>query len=115
MHAIICGTQWMSRSSQARDPLLGQVGESSKMHLNPYLILAILSPGAGVLLISMPHRGQMLTGCFAQAERFACLYTSHVANLALYSPYKCYRGRMDSLAHEEEPVFGGGLPSSLEP
>ena len=50
-----------------------------------------------------------------QAERFACLYTSHVANLALYSPYKCYRGRMDSLAHEEEPVFGGGLPPSLDP
>ena len=59
---------------------------------------------------------QELTSSTAmQAERFACLYTSHVANLALYSPYKCYRGRMDSLAHEEEPVFGGGLPSSLDP
>ena len=26
-----------------------------------------------------------------QMERFACLYTSHVANLAFYSPSKSYR------------------------
>lgn len=63
----------------------------------------------------MTTQTKQLTNSSVQAERFACLYTSHVANLALYSPYKCYRGRMDSLAHEEEPVFGGGLPSSLEP
>jgi hypothetical protein len=38
-------------------------------------------------------------------ERFACLYTSHVANLHFYSPDKSYPGRMDHMAHEEEPVF----------
>ena len=27
----------------------------------------------------------------AQAERFACLYASHVSSLALYSPTKSYR------------------------
>ena len=27
----------------------------------------------------------------SQAERFACLYASHVSSLALYSPDKCYR------------------------
>ncbi|KAK9843987.1 hypothetical protein WJX81_001142 [Elliptochloris bilobata] len=40
-----------------------------------------------------------------QVERFACLYTSHVSNLHFYSPDKCYRGRMDHMAHEEESVF----------
>lgn len=38
-----------------------------------------------------------------QVERFACLYTSHVSNLAFYSPDKSYRGRMDHMAHEENP------------
>ena len=33
-------------------------------------------------------------------ERFACLYTSHVSNLALYSPYMKFRGRVDVMAHE---------------
>jgi hypothetical protein len=33
-------------------------------------------------------------------ERFACLYTSHVANLRLYSPYAKFRGRVDVMAHE---------------
>ncbi|CAL5221480.1 g3680 [Coccomyxa viridis] len=40
-----------------------------------------------------------------QVERFACLYTSHVSNLCFYSPDKSYRGRMDHMAHEEEPAF----------
>ncbi|GAX84402.1 hypothetical protein CEUSTIGMA_g11824.t1 [Chlamydomonas eustigma] len=35
-----------------------------------------------------------------QMERFACLYTSHVSNLAFYSPEKSYRGGMDYMAHE---------------
>lgn len=49
-----------------------------------------------------------------QIERFACLYTSHVSNLAYYSPDKSYRGRMDYMAHEEydndfkDDVDGGG-------
>ena len=34
-------------------------------------------------------------------ERFACLYTSHVSNLAFYSPTKKFRGRVDVMAHEE--------------
>lgn len=36
-----------------------------------------------------------------QAERFACMYTSHVSNLMFYSPLKSYNARMDSMAHEE--------------
>ncbi|KIY96271.1 hypothetical protein MNEG_11691 [Monoraphidium neglectum] len=35
-----------------------------------------------------------------QMDRFACLYTSHVSNLAWYSPCKAYRGRMDIMSHE---------------
>jgi 5'-nucleotidase len=37
-----------------------------------------------------------------QMERFACLYTSHVSNLAFVSPDKSYMGRMDLMAHEFE-------------
>lgn len=33
-------------------------------------------------------------------ERFACLYGSHVSNLAFYSPDKKFRGRVDVMAHE---------------
>eukprot|EP00798_Chlamydomonas_sp_ICE-L_P013255 gene13253-19095_t len=44
-----------------------------------------------------------------QMERFACLYTSHVSNLAFHSPDKSYVGRMDYMAHEKFPPF----PSSL--
>jgi hypothetical protein len=33
-------------------------------------------------------------------ERFACLYTSHVSNLRLYSPYVKFQGRIDVMAHE---------------
>lgn len=40
-----------------------------------------------------------------QVERFACLYTSHVSNMSFYSPDKCYRARMDHMAHEEDPIF----------
>jgi HAD superfamily 5'-nucleotidase-like hydrolase len=36
-----------------------------------------------------------------QVERFACLYTSHVSNMMFYSPLKSYRGRVDSMSHEE--------------
>ena len=36
-----------------------------------------------------------------QAERFACVYTSHVSNMMFYSPLKSYKARMDSMAHEE--------------
>ena len=41
-----------------------------------------------------------------QIERFACLYTSHVGNLIFYSPRKSYRGRVDRMAHEEDPCLG---------
>ncbi|KAG1672418.1 hypothetical protein FOA52_013203 [Chlamydomonas sp. UWO 241] len=37
-----------------------------------------------------------------QMERYACLYTSHVSNLAFVSPDKSYMGRMDLMAHEFE-------------
>ncbi|KAI3821040.1 hypothetical protein L1987_08596 [Smallanthus sonchifolius] len=35
-----------------------------------------------------------------QVERFACLYTSHVGNLGLYSPAKYYRPTEDFMPHE---------------
>ncbi|KAL1170313.1 hypothetical protein V6Z11_A05G204600 [Gossypium hirsutum] len=35
-----------------------------------------------------------------QVERFACLYTSQVSNLSLYSPDKCYRPSEDFMPHE---------------
>lgn len=41
-----------------------------------------------------------------QIERFACLYTSHVGNLIFHSPRKSYRGRVDRMAHEEDPCLG---------
>jgi hypothetical protein len=44
-----------------------------------------------------------------QAERFACTYTSHVSNLAFFSPDKSYVARMDGMAHEEW-VSGGEAP-----
>ncbi|KAG2449454.1 hypothetical protein HYH02_005601 [Chlamydomonas schloesseri] len=37
-----------------------------------------------------------------QIERYACLYTSHVCNLAFFSPDKSWMGRMDVMAHEAE-------------
>ena len=36
-----------------------------------------------------------------QVERYACLYTSHAANMLFYSPLKSYKGRLDSMTHEE--------------
>jgi hypothetical protein len=33
-------------------------------------------------------------------DRYACLYTSHAANLSFYSPERAYRGRADVMAHE---------------
>ncbi|MQM06986.1 hypothetical protein Taro_039819 [Colocasia esculenta] len=35
-----------------------------------------------------------------QVERFACLYTSQVTNLSLYSPDKYYRPSEDFMPHE---------------
>lgn len=35
-----------------------------------------------------------------QVERFACLYTSQVSNLSLYSPDKYYRPSEDYMPHE---------------
>lgn len=43
-----------------------------------------------------------------QVERFACLYTSHVSNLAYYSPEKSWRAAPDAMAHEEDPQLTGG-------
>jgi len=36
-----------------------------------------------------------------QIERYACLYTSHVSNLAFFSPDKSWQGRLDIMAHED--------------
>lgn len=35
-----------------------------------------------------------------QIDRFACLYTSHVSNMAFYSPDTAYSGKGDLMAHE---------------
>lgn len=35
-----------------------------------------------------------------QLERFACIYTSHVANLTFCSPYKTHRARFNIMSHE---------------
>jgi HAD superfamily 5'-nucleotidase-like hydrolase len=35
-----------------------------------------------------------------QINRFACLYTSHIGNLAYYSPNKSYRGLQDEMPHD---------------
>ncbi|MED6184639.1 hypothetical protein PIB30_049456 [Stylosanthes scabra] len=43
-----------------------------------------------------------------QVERFACLYTSQVSNLALYSPDKYYRPSEDFMQHEFG-IVGSGL------
>lgn len=37
-----------------------------------------------------------------QIERFACLYTSHVANFLFYSPNKNYKARPDTMCHEDD-------------
>ncbi|KAG2486412.1 hypothetical protein HYH03_014859 [Edaphochlamys debaryana] len=37
-----------------------------------------------------------------QLERYACLYTSHVSNIAFVSPEKSFMGRLERLAHEWE-------------
>eukprot|EP00798_Chlamydomonas_sp_ICE-L_P013215 gene13215-19051_t len=47
-----------------------------------------------------------------QLERFACLYTSHVSNLAFNSPDKSYMGRMDYMAHEDYHDFGYDEPTN---
>ncbi len=39
-------------------------------------------------------------------ERYACLYTSHVNNMAFVSPEKSFMGRMDLMAHEWEDEEG---------
>ena len=35
-------------------------------------------------------------------RRFACVYTSHVSNLLFYSPLKSYKGKSDTMIHEDE-------------
>lgn len=56
-----------------------------------------------------PRWGQLLkTGYQAsrfahQIERFACIYTSSVANLGLHSPDKRYRSTVDSMPHDVWP------------
>lgn len=42
-----------------------------------------------------------------QVQRFACLYSSHVSNLAFYSPEKSWRATPDAMAHEEDPQLVG--------
>ncbi|GFH22042.1 uncharacterized protein HaLaN_19443, partial [Haematococcus lacustris] len=37
----------------------------------------------------------------SQVERYACVYTSHISNLAYYSPTQKWQGRLDILAHED--------------
>ena len=57
-----------------------------------------------------PVWGQLLkTGYQAsryahQIDRFACLYTSHVSNLALYSPNQAFAAFSEAMAHEVAAV-----------
>lgn len=48
------------------------------------------------------------TSCAAtfilQIERYACVYTSHVANLLFYSPNKSFKAPPDTMCHEDELV-----------
>ncbi|GMY28418.1 exocyst complex component SEC3A isoform X3 [Fagus crenata] len=44
--------------------------------------------------------GYQNSRCAHQVERFACLYTSQVSNLGLYSPHKYYRPSEDFMPHE---------------
>jgi HAD superfamily 5'-nucleotidase-like hydrolase len=45
-----------------------------------------------------------------QVERFACLYTSHVANLHFVSPDKSFRATPDHMAHEYDPLLSDAVP-----
>lgn len=45
---------------------------------------------------------RLIGGHWQQIECYACLYTSHTANMLLYSPDKNFQGRADSLPHEEQ-------------
>lgn len=64
-----------------------------------------------------PIWGQMLKTGYQNSmyanlmERFACLYTSHVRNLCLYSPYVKFRGRVDVMAHEQSKFSDDSLAS----
>ena len=44
-----------------------------------------------------------------QVERYACLYTSHASNLLLASPLKSWKGRVDTMAHEDGGGGGGDM------
>lgn len=58
-----------------------------------------------VLRSTSPASTPPLTRCAllrCAAQRFACIYTSHVSNLMYYSPLKSWKGRLDIMAHEEE-------------
>ena len=46
--------------------------------------------------------GYQLSRYGHQMERFACLFTSHIANLLYYSPLKSYRGKTDELLAEDD-------------
>jgi len=45
-----------------------------------------------------------------QIDRYACLYTSHVANMLFYSMEKNFRAKVDLMPHEEELQSGGLRP-----
>lgn len=47
-----------------------------------------------------PPQARLFCGWHLQIERYACLYTSHVSNLAFVSPSKTFMGRVDIMAHE---------------
>jgi 5'-nucleotidase len=50
-----------------------------------------------------------------QVERFACLYTSHVANLHFVSPDKSFRATPDHMAHEYDPLLSdASLPDGSD-
>ena len=67
-----------------------------------------------------PIWGQMLKAGYQNSmyasllERFACLYSSHVNNLILYSPYCKFRGRVDVMAHEQVGIAESERQAALK-
>jgi hypothetical protein len=56
--------------------------------------------GGNIRLVGYNLSFLVLAFCMIQVERFACLYTSQVSNLGLYSPHKYYRPSEDFMPHE---------------
>ncbi len=58
---------------------------------------------------------EQLCVCLVQMDRFACLYSSHVSNLAYYSPDHMYGGKVDYMVSEPAGYhLAGMVPDSCD-